>query len=178
MSDVTDGQLMGAIILLAGAFVFLSSFVTRHRTLRLFSSGIRTSARVVDVLRRKMEGSTFYRLNVEFEGPDGGLVRTKTRVGSKLIAGIDGLDRDGSPLSVEVRVPVIYDPDRPKRVMVEAAVDQLHPERGVLALHWVAWGIVGLFVGAGLILMIVGGGDPICSDPDIGRLALCDDFGG
>jgi hypothetical protein len=62
--------------------------------------------------------------------------------------------------------------------MVEAAVDQLHPERGVLALHGVAWGMVGLFVGAGLILMIVGGGDPICADPDIGRLALCDDFGG
>jgi hypothetical protein len=37
--------------------------------------------------------------------------------------------------------------------------------------------IVGVFVGAGLVFMVIGGGDPICLDPDIARQGFCDGFG-
>lgn len=179
LADLNDYHLVGFVLVMGGLFILLIGFLSRRRRLRRFASGVRTSARVVSVSNFKMEGSSFYRFELEFEGPDGGLVAGRTEVGRRALVKIGGFDDlvDGPSLGQDVSLPVVYDPNHPKRVELEAALNAMRPERGALAFGWGVWGVGAFFVGAGLVFMVIGGGDPICLDPDIGRQGFCDGFG-
>jgi hypothetical protein len=178
LADLNDGHLVGFGVVLMGLFLFLLAYVNRRRKIGLHASGVRTSARVASVSKRTMEGSTFYRFALEFEHPGGGLVAAKTNVPHRYVARVDGFDDllDGSSPGQDVFLPVVYDPDHPKRVDIEAVLNAMRPERGALALGWL-WLLVVVLVGAGLVFIAIGGGDPICSVPDIGRQSFCDGFG-
>ena len=139
LPDLNDYHLVGFVLVMGGLFILLIGFLSRRRRLRRFASGVRTSARVVSVSNFKMEGSSFYRFELEFEGPDGGLVAGKTDVGRKALVKICGFDDlvDGSSLGQDVSIPVVvYEPDHPKRVDLEAVLNTMRPERGALAFGW------------------------------------------
>ena len=180
LADLNDYHLMGFVFVMVGLFILLIGFLSRRRRLRRFASGVRTSARVVSVSRFQMEGSTFHRFALEFEGPGGDLVAAKTDVGRRALVKIGGFDDviNGSSLGEDVLFPVVYDPDHPKRVDFEAVLRAMRPEKGALAFGWLWWVIVGFFVGAGGVFIVIGGGDPICLDPDIGVWASVTDSGG
>lgn len=175
--DVNDGHLVGFGLVVMGLTFFLIGYVSRRRKLGRYVSGVRTSAKVASVSKFRMEGSTFYRFDLEFEGPGGELVAANTDVGRRALVKIGGFDDliDGSPLGPDVSLPVVYDPDHPKRVDIEAVLKAMRPERGALAFGWLWWVIVVLVV-PGLVSMLIGGGDPICLDPDVGGQGFCDGF--
>jgi hypothetical protein len=178
LADLNDGHLAGFGLVLMGLFLFLIGYLSRRRKIGRFVSGVRTSAKALSVLRFRMEGSTFYRFALEFEGPAGHPVAAKTDVGRRTLVKIGGFDDliVGSSLGEDMPLPVVYDPDHPKRVDIEAVLSLMRPERGALALGWFWW-VVVLLVGAGLVFRAIVGGDPICLCPDIGRQCFCDGFG-
>jgi hypothetical protein len=179
LTDLNDGHLVGFGLVVFGLFFIVIFSVSRRRKLRRFTSGVRTSARVVGVSKFTQEGSTFYRFELEFDGPEGDLVAANTAVARRALVKVGGFDDliDGSSLGQDVSLPVVYDPDHPKRVDIEAVLNAVRPERGALAFGWVGWVFVSAFVGAGIAFMVIGVGDPICLDPDIGRQGFCDGFG-
>ena len=161
--DLNDGHLVGFILVLMGLISVLIFYLDRRRKIGRFVSGVRTSARVLSVSRFQMEGSTFHRFDLEFEGPDGHPVAAKTDVGRRALVKIGGFDHliDGSSLGHDVLLPVVYDPDHPKRVDIEAVLSAMRPERGALAFDWFLWVMIGVLIGAGVVLIVIGGGDPI-----------------
>lgn len=179
LAGLNDYHLVGFVVVGGGLFMLLIALVGRRRKLRRFTSGVHTSARVVGVSKFTQQGSTFYRFELEFEGPEGDLVAANTSAHRRILVRVGGFDDliDGSSLGQDVSLPVVYDPDHPKRVDIEAVLNAIRPERSALAFGWVMWLLIGAFVGAGIAFMVVGGGDPICLDPDIGRLGFCDGFG-
>jgi hypothetical protein len=177
LADLNDGHLAGFGLVLMGLVLFLIGYLSRRRKIGRFVSGVRTSARVVSVSRFRMEGSTFHRFDLEFEGPDGRLVAARTDVGRRALVKIGGFDDlvKGSSLGEDALLPVVYDPDHPKRVDIEPVLALMRPERGASALGWF-WLVIVALIGAGVVFMAIGGGDPICLDPDIGRQGFCDGF--
>lgn len=159
--DLNDGHLVGLILVMMGLIFVLIFYLSRRRKIGRFVSGVRTSARVMSVSRFQMEGSTFHRFELEFEGPDGHLVAAKTDVGRKALVKIGGFDHliDGSSLDQDVSLPVVYDPDHPKRVDIEAILSLMRPEGGAFAFGWFWWVIIVL-VGAGVVLIVISGRRP------------------
>lgn len=177
LADLNDGHLVGFGLVVMGLVLFLIGYMSRRRKIGRFVSGVRTSARVESVSRFRMEGSTFHRFELEFEGPDGRLVTAKTDVSRRALVKIGGFDDllNGSSLGEGALLPVVHDPDHPKRVDIEAVLTLMRPEKGASALGWF-WLVVAALIGAGVVFMAIGGGDPICLDPDIGRQGFCDGF--
>ena len=80
------------------------------------------------------------------------------------------------PTSRGQEINILYDPRSPRKVVEPLArgLSVAHrPEKGLLSLGCLGWTFVLGFLIPGLILMLVGFGDPICDDPTFRDMDFC-----
>ena len=161
MADMRDGHLLGWLVLFTGVFLMAGFVFFRLRALRLYRDGVTTNAVVLAVKRTSggEAGGIYYRTDVRFTDVNGVEILGRMTVAHQYRR--------------EERISVVYDPKRPKRLALEADREGARSDRGVLALGWFGWGFIGIFVVAGLILIFIGGGDPICDDPTFRDMNFC-----
>lgn len=162
MANWTDGHLFGLILVGLAVFVFLVLLMTRWRVLRFRARAIPGTAKVFSSIHFSGEGGSGYRTEVYFVDESGSTVETKLAL--------------TYPTSRGQEIDILYDPNSPKKVMQPLAqgLSVGHRlEKGLLSLGCLGWSFVLGFLVSGLILMLVGFGDPICADPTFRDMDFC-----
>ncbi len=162
MANWTDGHLFGLILVGLAVFVFLVFLMTRWGAVRFRARAIPATATVFSSKHFSGEGGSGYRTEVYFTDESGNTVETKLAL--------------TYPTSRGQEINILYDPNSPKKVMeplTQGLSVAARPDKGLLSLGCLAWTFVLGFLISGLLLMLLGFGDPICDDPTFRDMEFC-----